>query len=70
MARRTTRREDAAFLSRAFEDLGRAWKPGDACASARGRVPTTLVKIEGEIAHLADGTSVHRSRMRRPYGEE
>lgn len=67
MARRRTRTTTAKWLGERLEDLGRGWKPGDACASARGPIPTTLVRIEGESAILADGTSVHVTRMRRPY---
>lgn len=64
MKRRTTKREDAAFLARAFEGATRTWKVGDECQGYRGAETTTVVRIEGDIVHLADGTSIHRSRMR------
>jgi hypothetical protein len=70
MARRATRAQVAAFLGARLDDLRRDWKPGDPCASARGPVPTTLLRIEGDVAYLADGTSAHRSKMRRPYDEK
>lgn len=66
MAKRryTTRAEDAAFLLDAFADLRRTWKVGDVCRPYRGTEPTTVIKLDGDAVYLANGESLHVSRMR------
>lgn len=67
MARRyTTRREDAAFVLRALAGARKTWQVGDACQPYRGTVETTVARVDGDIVHLANGESMHRSRMRLP----
>lgn len=74
--RRTTRAQDADFVSRLMADLRRDWKPGAPCQSAHAGhdLPsTTILSIEpavrpinpnDRIARLADGSSCHASRLR------
>ncbi len=67
MARRfTTRRQDAAFLMARLADARRPWKAGDRCLSYDLRSETTVARIEGEIAILANGDSCHVSNVRSP----
>lgn len=65
MKRHTTRAEDAAFLQRRVVDATHAWKVGDGCLPYRGREVTSVVRIDGDIIHLANGDALHRSHMRR-----
>ena len=58
--------EDAQFLSRRLADATRAWRPGDECRSYRGNETTTVLRVDGEIVYLANGDSMHVSKMRRP----
>lgn len=65
MARRyTTARQDAAFLFSRLADARREWKPGDACRSYRGDANTTVDRREGDLVFLANGDSMHVSKMR------
>lgn len=65
MGRRyTTRTEDAAYILRRLADAHRSWKVGDACLSYDLRSETTIARIEGEIAHLANGDHCHVSKVR------
>jgi hypothetical protein len=67
MARRyTTAREDAKFLSNALTDARREWKVLDECMSFKGPGTAIVEAIDGDTFHLSDGTSGHRSKMRRP----
>lgn len=64
-AKGTTKAEDAAYMLGRLADARRAWKPGDACRSFhRGVLPTTTVlRVEGSIVYLADGSDGHVSNM-------
>lgn len=67
MARRyTTRREDAAFMMNVLAGATKGWKVGDACRAYRGTDTTTVIRIEGDAVYLANGDSMHRSKMRLP----
>jgi hypothetical protein len=56
---------DAAFLRERFADATKDWQPGDACLSFKGNEPTCVAVVIGDIVHLEDGTSGHRTKMRR-----
>lgn len=62
-AKGTTKAEDAAYMLGRLADARRAWAAGDACLSFRGGAATTVARVEGSIAYLADGSSGHVSRM-------
>jgi len=63
--RYATRDETRAFLQRKFDDLNTQWLVGMPCLAYRGSEVTTIVKLEGDAAYLANGDSMHISRMRR-----
>lgn len=63
--RRTTKAEDRAFLAKKFADLAIVWKPGDRCLAYKGDEVTAVERIEGSIAYLENGDSLHVSKMRR-----
>lgn len=67
--RRTTAAEDAAFmLRRAAESRAAATlAPGDACLDHKNQ-PTTVERIVDGVAHLANGSVCHVSRLRRAGG--
>jgi hypothetical protein len=47
-------------------DLHREWKVGDATMPYKTCNPaTTIERFDGETVYLADGTSMHRSHLRR-----
>jgi len=64
--RHTTKKQDAAMLARMLQDVRREWKQGDACLSFNSRETTTFVRRDGDICTLADGSTGHHTRMRRP----
>ena len=66
MARRyTTRLQDAEFVARRLSDATRDWKIGDACRSYDNSANTTVERVDGAIVVLANGDSMHVSKMRR-----
>ncbi len=62
--RYTTRQQDAAFMMRAIAEANRTWAIGEACLSYNGREETTVIRIYADIATLANGESMHISKMR------
>lgn len=65
--RYTTRRQDLAFLAARLAEQTRDWAVGDATLPYKTCNPaTTIVRFEGDRVHLADGTMMHRSHLRRP----
>ena len=64
MARRTlTLAASARWLAARMAEAKREWKPGDECASYRQDAITRVLRVEGEIVHLENGESMHRSKM-------
>jgi len=59
----------SAFVLERLQDASRAWKTGDDCLSFRGPGVTKVVRVEGEMCFLADGTSGHHTRMRRAVSQ-
>jgi hypothetical protein len=60
----TTRKQDAAFLMARMADATKGWKVGDTCLSYNMRETTTVASIDGDIVTLANGDSMHVSKMR------
>jgi hypothetical protein len=56
-----TKADSAAYMQRRMDDT-RSIKVGTA-VWGKGRVPTTVKSISGDIATLATGESIHSSRL-------
>lgn len=71
MARRyITREQDKAFITSLMKQACKDWKPGDPCRPYKGTQNTTVARVEGDIVYLANGESLHRSKMRDPWPPE
>ncbi len=67
MARKhTTRVQDAAFIGSIFEQATRTWKVGDVVVepASNNERTTTITAIDGDVITLANGMTMHRSRVR------
>jgi hypothetical protein len=57
-------KSDKAYLLERLADAAKNWQPGDSCISFKGSEPTCVAVVIGDIVHLEDGTSGHRTKMR------
>lgn len=62
--RYTTKAQDMAFLAKRFGDASKKWKVGDECMSYKGNEVTKVSRIDGPIIYLANGDSMHVSKMK------
>jgi hypothetical protein len=65
-ARRMSNRESTEWMRNAIEQANQTWKVGDPILSYKGRIPTTVKEIKGDILVLENGESMHRSHGQRP----
>lgn len=60
---------DLAYLRQKMNQAAGPWNVGDATMPYKGTEPTTIAKIDGDIVHLANGQSMHKSYLRKPLDE-